>query len=207
MLMKISLHISNNIKSKTQDREGKNKKKHQTIYSLKAAIHSSEPLQFLLCHFNGPSRGRPALCLTPISPCLLPVVAFSNFTHIYTIAYIVICQKRHTPKRGHTHRYNHTMSYSDFQMRHTWTTQQLRRRFRALFFLWPLSESSLFGGTLLQGFRVTREGSGSSNDQKQQPVINVRMSLISVENPAVHDLSLDNNTDHLYSFLHCQQLY
>lgn len=41
-------------------------------------------LHFLSCHFNDPSRGWPALRLAPISPCLLPVVAFSNFMHTHT---------------------------------------------------------------------------------------------------------------------------
>lgn len=47
-------------------------------------IHSSDSLHLLPCHFNDPSRGWPALRLAPISPCLLPVVAFSNFIHTHT---------------------------------------------------------------------------------------------------------------------------
>lgn len=47
-------------------------------------IYSSDSLHLLPCHFNDPSRGWPALRLAPISPCLLPVVAFSNFMHTHT---------------------------------------------------------------------------------------------------------------------------
>lgn len=35
----------------------------------------------------------PVWCLMPISPCLLPVVAFSNLGHTCNITYIHICQE------------------------------------------------------------------------------------------------------------------
>lgn len=104
--------------------------------------------QFPPCHFNGPSRGRAASSPVPISPCLLPVVAFSNFTHVHTVTYIHICHKSDIQ----TDAGKYPSEWSHHETPHTHTNIQQLNKSILSFFLQPFITSgcSLFPARLVK---------------------------------------------------------